>query len=80
VSGAKVLQFRRPAQKLVETKVDGVTRVSGFASTLQARPDGVFFTVHNVEFELTAEQARELGATLIECADDSDSLETGPKA
>jgi hypothetical protein len=72
----KLIPFLRPAQKLVETKVDGVTRVSGFASTLQARPDGVFFTVHNVEFELSPEQARELADGLNECADDSESQVT----
>lgn len=77
---AQILKFQRPARKLTERKVDGATRVSGFASTLEARPDGVVFTVHNFQFELTAEQARELGATMIECADDSESLQTGPKA
>ena len=77
---AQILKFQRPAQKLVERTVDGVTRVSGFASTLQARPDGVFLALHNVEFELSPEQARELAAGLNECADDSESLQTGPKA
>ncbi len=77
---AKVLPFRRPARKLVETTVDGVTRITGFASTLQAGPDGVFFTLHNVEFKLDPDQARELADGLNECADDSESLQAGPKA
>jgi hypothetical protein len=80
VSGAQIITFRRPAAKRVESKRASGTHVTGFACTLEARPGEVVLTADGLQLGLSPEQARELAAELIECANDSESNQTEPKA
>lgn len=77
---AVVLKFERPATRRREQTRAGGVHVTGFACTLEARPGEVVLTADGIQLELSPDQARELAAELLECAADSESTQTDPKA
>jgi hypothetical protein len=68
----QVLKFARPATRRREQARASGVHVTGFACTLEARPGEVVLTADGIQLGLSPEQARELAAELLECADDSE--------